>query len=111
MENNKKLILKGVRASAGVVSGKVQIIRSVSDIEKTTEENILVVSDNNPIYATALMKSRGLICENGGLLSHLCIIAAELKLPCLTSAKGAIGKLSDNDYITLDCNEETIYEG
>lgn len=111
MENTRTSILKGTSASPGRASGMVKIVKELGDLDKITDQDIMVVGENNPIYATGLMQCKGLICEKGGLLSHICIVAGELGIPCLVDANGALEKLSDNDHIVLDASEGTVYFG
>jgi phosphoenolpyruvate-protein kinase (PTS system EI component) len=51
----------------------------------------------------------GLVCEVGGRLSHTCIVALEMGIPCITQADCALELLEPLDYVWLDANEGVVY--
>jgi len=48
------------------------------------DADIVVFSKSHPVYVMALFKAAGVICEYGGKLSHICIVALEIWLLCIT---------------------------
>ncbi len=52
-----------------------------------------------------LLKSKGIIVEIGGILSHPAIVAREHKIPCLVSVKNATTLLNKGDKVYLNTKE------
>jgi pyruvate,water dikinase len=70
----------------------------------------MVVPNNNPGYAVGVMRAGGLICEEGGIISHICTVALEMGIPCITQAKQAVELLKTKEKITLNANEGAVYD-
>lgn len=100
--------IKGIVASEGKVEGKVKLVTSMKDVGKVTNENIVVTNNNSPLFSLAFIKGKGIISERGGMLSHLAIVAREMKKPCLLGVKKATEILKDGMEIVLDCNKGKI---
>jgi phosphoenolpyruvate synthase/pyruvate phosphate dikinase len=103
-------ILEGIPVSRGVASGRVRAIRGHTLIPRVEEGDIVVVPSSHPSYATGVMRASGLICEDGGMLSHICIVAMEMGIPCITQARNALELLEDGDVIVLDANKGIVHE-
>ena len=102
-------ILQGLPVSGGVITGKVRVINDARSIDDVQYGEILVVPKSHPNYAVGMMKASGLICEEGGRLAHLCIVALEMGIPCMTQAKNAMKFMETGNIITLDANEGVVY--
>lgn len=42
-------------------------------------------------------------------MAHLCIVALEMGIPCMTQAKNAMKFMETGNIITLDANEGVVY--
>ena len=104
-----KEIVSGMSVSPGVVSSIARVIYNMSDLEKVKDGDILVLPNSDPIYAIYVMRAAGTICENGGRLSHLCIVSLEMGIPCITNAKNARELIKDGETIMLDSSEGKVY--
>lgn len=104
-----KKIIEGVPVSSGKVKGKVRILDDINNISQIDKSNIIVVTKSHPKFATFVMDAAGLICEVGGGLAHLCIIALEMGIPCITQAYNATKILYENEEILLDATEGVVY--
>jgi phosphoenolpyruvate synthase/pyruvate phosphate dikinase len=107
MEEQK--ILEGLPVSGGIITGQVRLISNAHDIDLIQDGEILVVPKSHPNYAVGMMKANGLICQEGGRLAHLCIVALEMGIPCMTQAKNAMQLLKTGDLITLDAGNGAVY--
>ncbi|MBK7977203.1 MAG: hypothetical protein IPK07_29395 [Deltaproteobacteria bacterium] len=77
-------VLRGVATSAGVARGRAIGPGRASMTGHTgPEARVLVLDDANPAHAGSLGSVAALVCERGGLLSHLAIVARELGLPAV----------------------------
>lgn len=51
----------------------------------------------------------GIICERGGVTSHVAILTRALEIPALLGASGIMDKVNNFDEIILDCHAEKAY--
>lgn len=102
-------ILKGLAVSPGVASGRPRIVDTDTDSGTIEPVDILVAERSHPALAVHLFRAGGLVCEVGGRLSHLCIVALEMGIPCITQASGALELLRGHAAVLLDANEGVIY--
>ena len=105
----RKILLDGVPVSKGEALGKARVIKEVEDLELAEQGEILVLPNSHPMYALAVMKAAGIICEAGGMLSHICIVSLEMGLPCITKAKGATVSIKNGDMVFLDAANGKVY--
>lgn len=99
----------GVSVTPGQVTGPVKIVRSAADVKKIKSGDIMAVSQSSPAFAIGVMNASGLICEKGGTMTHICIVAKELGIPCVIQVKNAVELLQENQVITVDATSGTIY--
>lgn len=92
--------LKGVGCSLGFISGKITIMHKFELPKKPLE--IVVVKHTDPGWTPLFGICKGLIVENGGLLSHAAIISRELNLPCIIGVENATRLLKDGQQISMD---------
>ncbi len=103
-----KLIARGVGVTTGIVWGKAKIINEKTRIDSIQENDILVIDSSNPMYALYLFKASGLLIRNGARLAHICLIATEMEIPCITQIGNAI--INENSWICVDGKEGCVYE-
>lgn len=100
--------MKGICVNPGYIKGRARVINNSEDLEKVEDGEIVVLPESHPMYALAVMKASGVICENGGRLSHICVVAMEMGIPCLTQVQGATKKITSGQDILLDAGEGEI---
>lgn len=108
-DNLLTIVAKGIPVSPGQVTGPVKIVKNSADVKKVGNGDIMVVSQSNPAFALGVMNASGLICEGGGMLTHVCIVAKEMGIPCMARVEKAAELLKDNMNITLDASQGIIY--
>ena len=104
-----QLIVKGIGASSGVVTGKAIFINNYSDLEKVTEENILITEMTDQEMIDAIKTAKGVITTGGGTISHAAVISKKLNKPCIVGANLDSGKILDNDSIMINGTSGEIY--
>lgn len=98
----------GITVNGGRISGRATVIQSSDDLDQMEDGDILVVHTSDPMYALGVFKASGLICEVGGRLSHICTVALEMGLPCLTQVKDATVLIKTGQWICLNADDKTI---
>ena len=95
-------LLSGYAASAGVVTGAVKILRSVSEVAKLQPGDILVTTMTTPVWTSLFMNVVGIITDNGGMLSHAAIVAREMGIPAVVGTGTASKVLHDGQVVELN---------
>lgn len=111
--NDTKLLLTGETASPGIVSGKVRIVSTMSDLEHVQEGDILVADMTTPDWVPTMVKTGGIITNRGGVTCHAAIVSREMGLPCIvgTNTGTMILKKFEGKMITMDSNRGRVFEG
>ncbi len=104
--NNKQdksnVKLKGTTTFPGNVTGYAFLIRNkVKKSIKLKKDLILVAEATYPNDLPVMLKMKGIIVENKGLLSHTGIVSREFKIPCIVGVNNATKIIKDGDKITI----------
>ncbi len=108
----KATILKrGKGASPGVVTGKVHIVKDLSEIHLFKAGEILVTDMTTTEWLPAERIAGALITNTGGVACHAAIISRELGIPCIVATKDATSVLKSGSVVTVDGERGIIYDG
>lgn len=99
--------VKGRTACTGKVKGKVRIVNDPTQTD-IAEDEILVCAMTTPDYIPLMVKARGIVTDQGGILCHAAIVARELKKPCVVGTGNATEVLKTGDSVVLDATAGTI---
>jgi hypothetical protein len=55
----------------GILKGEPELIHHPDELEAVEYGEVVVLPESHPIYALAVMKASGLICENGGAINSI----------------------------------------
>ena len=80
------------------------------DLGALEEESIIVAKD---LYPSDTVKIRpeivkGILTEEGGVTSHVSIIAKSMNIPTLVGVKGILSKVEDGMFVCMDAGEGVI---
>lgn len=110
-----KVIVKGLPASPGKVSGRVHVILDPSRIDKFKEGEILVTEMTAPDWVPAMKKAKAIVTDSGGMTCHASIVSRELGIPCIVGTKSrgeaATVTIPDGIDVTIDATHGVVYEG
>jgi len=101
-------ILGGVVANPGRYVGKIKLVNSVDKIMNVKEEDIVVTTDNSPLFSLAFMKASAIISEKGGSLCHLAIVSREMNKPCILGVEDASEILKEGMLVEVDAINNRI---
>lgn len=100
--------LKGSVASPGNITGRVQCILNVSQIQQFEEGNILVAPFTNVNYLPIMKKAKAILTEVGGLTSHAAVVSRELDIPCIVGISQLLSILKDGDAVSVDAKSGVV---
>lgn len=105
-----KIILKGIGASPGKVSGLVKIAFDPDEAKKKLNKGeVLVVPMTDPNYVTVMERAIAIITNTGGVLSHAAIVSRELGIPCVVGTRNATDILKDGMKVLVDGLKGVVY--
>ncbi|KYK37529.1 MAG: phosphoenolpyruvate synthase [Theionarchaea archaeon] len=107
----RKVIVKGLPASPGMVAGKASVILNVSDINKFQQGDILVTEMTAPDWVPAMKKAKAIVTNSGGMTCHAAIVSREMQIPCIVATKNATDIIQNGQDITVDAVNGVVYEG
>ena len=95
---------RGLTASVGKAIGRVKILKSVTEISKVEQGDILVAVMTRPDYIPAMKKASAIVTDEGGITCHAAIVSRELKIPCIIGTKIATKVLKDGQLVEVNAN-------
>lgn len=93
--------LTGTGCSPGRVTGEVLVVTDIRTVGSVAGK-ILVTKMTDPGWVYALLQAKGVIAEQGSLLSHTAIISRELGIPALVNVKQVTSILQTGELIEMD---------
>ncbi|MFU8766116.1 MAG: phosphoenolpyruvate synthase [Candidatus Methanoperedens sp.] len=115
IENNltssSSLLLQGLGASPGSVSGKAKIVSDATELGKVKNGDILVAVMTTPDMVPAMKRAAAIVTDEGGMTCHAAIVSRELGCAAVVGTKQATSILSDGMMISVDGEKGLVYEG
>ncbi|MBC8233038.1 hypothetical protein H8E77_26130 [bacterium] len=107
-EHSDDILLRGIAASPGIVTGKAAIIRKNSDYKRLPNKSIVVTQMTRPDMILDTDKMLGIVTDLGGSLCHAAIIAREMQIPCVVGTQNATEIIRNKSLISVDGNNGTV---
>ncbi len=108
------LLASGSSVGAKIATGKVRVIKDVSEINSFEEGEVLVTQITDPDWEPIMKIASAIVTDKGGRTSHAAIVSRELGIPCIVGTENATTVLRTGMMVTVDCSnskEGAIYEG
>ncbi len=93
---------------SGRVTGTVKIVRTVHDIIKVEDGDVLVATVTHPDYIIAMRRAVAIVTDEGGALSHAAIVSREMGIPCVVGTGTATRALKNGDMVSVDANRGIV---
>ena len=100
--------LKGTIGCSGRTTGTVKIVRTIHDIIKVEDGDVLVAVVTHPDYVIAMRKAAAIVTDEGGALSHAAIVSREMGIPCVVGTGMATRALKNGDMVSVDANRGIV---
>jgi pyruvate,water dikinase len=114
LQEKGEVLLTGLSVGQAIATGKAQIIKDASEIDRFKDGSILVTGMTDPDWEPIMKRSAGIITDHGGRTSHAAIVSRELGIPAVVGTEEATKTLKDGQEITLSCaegDEGYVYKG
>lgn len=103
-----KELLTGMITSKGNVTADV-IVMDRLDLSADFRNKILVTTATDPGWTVIFPLLKGVITEQGGVLSHASIIAREINIPCIVQVHDVTSRLKTGQTIHMDAMAGKIH--
>jgi len=109
-----KVLAEGRAIGQKIGSGKARVIRSLADMNKVQQGDVLVADMTDPDWEPVMKRASAIVTNRGGRTCHAAIIARELGVPAVVGTGHALDTIPDGHDVTVSCAEGDtglIYEG
>ncbi|ELZ48261.1 phosphoenolpyruvate synthase [Halorubrum californiense DSM 19288] len=110
-DDDADVLVDGLGASPGIVSGAVRIVHKLDHLDQVQEGDVMVTEMTMPDMVPAMKRAAGIVTDEGGMTSHAAIISRELGVPAVVGAGNGTRVLEDGQQVTLDGDKGTIRAG
>jgi phosphoenolpyruvate-protein kinase (PTS system EI component) len=88
----EQLVATGTVASEGTATGVLTLVQSVAQVlellKGDVSETILLTEHASVTSVVPILpRVRGVVCQGGGVTSHIAIISRQFSLPCVVAAR------------------------
>jgi pyruvate,water dikinase len=109
-----KIIVRGTSVGEKIGAGYANVIKSVHDISKFKEGQVLVTEMTDPDWEPVMKIASAIVTNRGGRTCHAAIVSRELGIPCIVGCMDATKAIAENQKVTVSCSEGEIgyvYDG
>lgn len=92
----------GRGASGGAAAGSARVLRDTADLASCRDGEIVLMRHATPSMAGAILGAAAVVCETGGILNHLAVLARELGTPCVTGVAGILDAIESGTELRVD---------
>ncbi|GCF16033.1 phosphoenolpyruvate synthase [Haloarcula mannanilytica] len=110
-DSDGELLVSGLGASPGTVSGRVRSVGKLDHLDAVTDGDIIVAEMTTPDMVPAMKRASAIVTDEGGMTSHAAIISRELGVPAVIGTESATATLADDQYVTVDGDKGTVVDG
>lgn len=106
-----EVLIRGLGASPGLASGVVKVVKSLDELDKIQDGDVMVVAMTTPDMVPAMKRANGIVTDEGGVTCHAAIISRELGIPCVVGTGDATSALKEGSEVTADGKKGLVYKG
>jgi len=105
------VLVSGLAAAPGLVTGAVRILRSTEEGSRLQDGDILVATMTSPDWVPTMRRAAALVTDGGGVTCHAAIVGRELHLPTVVATRTATTVLRDGEIVTVDGAKGVVLAG
>jgi pyruvate,water dikinase len=105
------VLVRGLGAAPGQASGRVRILRALSEAEGFEDGDVLVTRMTAPDWVPLMRRAAAIVTDSGGMTCHAAIVSRELGIPCVVGTQNGTTELRDGLLVTVDATHGTVLEG
>jgi pyruvate,water dikinase len=105
----KSNVLRGLAGSPGVTRGRARVIRSLSEVNRLQQGEVLIVEAAMPPWTSLFATISAIVTDVGGVLSHCAIVAREYGIPAVVGVGNATTAIRDGQLVEVDGNRGVVH--
>jgi pyruvate, water dikinase len=98
-------------ACRGIGFGRVHVVEDENALSDIPPGAVVVARTSSPKLAAAIVGASAVITDVGTTTGHLATIAREFRVPAIVDAEGATDTLRSAGEVTVDAEENAVYQG
>ncbi len=108
-----RVLLKhqGTVACRGIGFGRVHVVEDEAALASIPQDAVVVARTSSPKLAAAIVGASAVITDIGTTTGHLATIAREFRVPAIVDTETATQVLKHGSEVTVDAEENAVYEG
>jgi pyruvate,water dikinase len=100
-----QVVATGRSVGEKIGAGRARVIRSVADLERLREGEVLVTEMTDPDWEPVLQRAAAVVTDRGGRTCHAAIVSRELGIPAVVGTQTGTAAIADGDEVTVSCAE------
>src|SRR4030081_3666517 len=96
---------EGPAIGSKIGQGKVRVVKSVAEIDRVKEGDVLVTDMTDPNWEPVMKRASAIVTNRGGRTCHAAIIARELGVPAVVGCENGTDVLKEGTEVTVSCAE------
>jgi pyruvate,water dikinase len=100
-----EVLTEGRAIGSKIGQGKVRVVKSVAEIDRVKEGDVLVTDMTDPNWEPVMKRASAIVTNRGGRTCHAAIIARELGVPAVVGCETATDTLKEGADVTVSCAE------
>jgi pyruvate,water dikinase len=102
---------RGTVACRGISAGRVHVVTEDDTLDNLPRGVVLVARTSTPRVAGVMAGAAAVITDIGTSTGHLGAIAREFRVPAIVDAQVATQVLREGEEVTVDAEENIVYQG
>lgn len=114
LTDRSEVLSRGRSIGQKIGAGTAKIIRSVSEMSRVQQGDVLVSDMTDPDWEPVMKRASAIVTNRGGRTCHAAIIARELGIPAVVGCGDATDTIDDGAAVTVSCaegDEGFVYDG
>ena len=100
--------LRGQPGSPGVVEGPARVVRTVQELERVQEGDVLICPATSPAWSPVFSRIAATVSDVGGVMSHTAIVCREYGLPAVVGTGSAVTRVREGQRVRVDGNTGVV---
>ncbi len=108
------VIVTGRSVGEKIGQGQARVIRSVGDLERLQQGEVLVTEMTDPDWEPVMKRASAIVTDRGGRTCHAAIVSRELGIPAIVGTATGTSAVTTGEDVTVSCaegEEGFVYRG
>lgn len=114
LDGDGEVLARGRSVGDRIGAGRARVIRSVADLARLGEGEVLVTEMTDPDWEPVLKRAAAVVTDRGGRTCHAAIVSRELGIPAVVGTGDGTTAIPDEAEVTVSCaggDAGVVYRG